>query len=435
MVCTLRNAAAPSVRQGRWAAQPPACGAWLGTSAIPGQKFGPDVLNQILGQQRRLLDALRPDAGIPPATGRDLTGDLITLITLIAMSWPVVGRDLIPPALHADVDDHVRHARQDVELRRGSPSRHSIFRPLRRPPADPCTCAALLLAADQLLGRGPRDLRDAITPMLGRLSDREPGALYLLRSNATCSVALQAALRPQRGGFYAVTRTHTWPTTPGRYQFAPRHVPPFLPLPFYMRHFSDLDGISAKLLRRAACFKLFELAAGSNWIDAAEFFEIPIATARSTLAFVRRWTTPNLAIFEKAVESIVMELDTGAVLVDYHARRQALTGWSIPAADWQALVSGLIATPRPGRRAVYDDRKRRIASVMTWAQVTQGEHLFAPLVIAEKRDDGRSDLCRAVTAILHRSNPKNAELRAALAAYAHRLCLAIDTSAVPEAVS
>jgi len=197
---------------------------------------------------------------------------------------------------------------------------------------------------------------------------------------------------------------------------------------FYTHHLADLHGISAKLLRRAACFKLFELAAGSTWIDAAEFFQIPITTARSTLAFVRRWTTPNLAIFEKAVASIAGELETSTVLVDYHARRQALTGWSIPAADWQGLVASLTATPRPGRPAVYDDRKQRIASVITWAQVTQGEHLFAPLVMAEKRDHGRSDLRRAVTAILHRSNPKNADLRAALAAYAHLLCLTIDNS-------
>lgn len=48
--------------------------------------------------------------------------------------------------------------------------------------------------------------------------------------------------------------------------------------------------------------------------------------------------------------------------------------------------------------------------------------------MAEKRDHGRSDLRRAVTAILHRSNPKNADLRAALAAYAHQLCLTIDNS-------
>jgi hypothetical protein len=416
---------------GRWAAQPPACGAWLGTPTIQGQKITPDVLNQILGQQRRLLDALRPDSGTPQATARDLSGDLITLITLITMAWPIVGRDLVPPTLHSRVDDHVSRARRAVEQRRRGPSRSGIFRPLRHPPTGPATCAALLFAADQLLSHGARDLRDAITPMLGHLSDREPGALYMLRSGTACSVTLQAALRTQRGGFYAVTRTRTRPATPDRHLFAPQHVPQFLPLHLYMHHLAGLHGISAKLLRRAACFKLFELAAGSTWIDAAEFFQIPITTARSTLAFVRRWTTPNLAIFEKAVDSIASELETSADPVDYYARRQALAGWSIPAADWHVLVSSLTATPRPGRPAFYDDRKQRIASVMTWAQVTQGEHLFAPLVLAEKRDHGRSDLRCAVTAILHRSNPRNAALRAALAAYAHRLCLTIDNSQLP----
>lgn len=417
---------------GRWAAQPPACGAWLSTPAIQGQEIGPGVLLQILGQQCRLLDALRPGSGIPQPTARDLTGDLITLLTLITMSWPVVGGDLIPPALYVGVDDHVSRARQAVEQRRRSPSHNGIFRPLRHPPADPSTCAALLLGADKLLRRGPRDLRDAITPMLGRLSDREPDALYLLRNRAACSSTLQAALRAQRGGFYAVTRAHIRPATPSRRQLVPRHIPQYLPLHLYEHHLAGMHGISAKLLRRAACFKLFELAVGSTWIDAAEFFQVPLTTARSTLAFVRRWTTPNLAVFEDAVDFIAAEFESSADPVDYQARRRAMAEWSIPEADWQTLLCSLTARPAPGRPAVYDDRKRRIASVMAWAQVTQGEHLFAPLVMAEKHDHGRSDLRRAVTAILHRNCPKNTAFRAALTAYVQRLCLAVDSQPLPE---
>jgi hypothetical protein len=166
-------------------------------------------------------------------------------------------------------------------------------------------------------------------------------------------------------------------------------------------------------------------------MDAAEFFQIPITTARSTLAFVRRWTTPNLAAFEDAVDSIARELETSAALIDYQARRRSLATWSIPTPDWEALVSALTAKSRPGRPTVYDDRKQRIASVMVWAQITQGEHLFAPSVIAEKQRHGTSDLRVAVTAILYRSSPKNADLRAALAAYAHRLCLTINNSRLP----
>jgi hypothetical protein len=106
-----------------------------------------------------------------------------------------------------------------------------------------------------------------------------------------------------------------------------------------------------------------------------------------------------------------------------------------PTPDWQTLVSALTAKSRPGRPTVYDDRKQRIASVMVWAQITQGEHLFAPLVIAEKQRYGTSDLRAAVTAILYRSSPKNADLRAALAAYTHRLCLTIDNSRLPGPVA
>jgi hypothetical protein len=315
---------------GRWAPQPPACGARLDTPAVQAQKIRPDVLKQVLGQQRRLQDALRPDGGTPQATARDLTGDLITLINLIKMSWPIVGEALIPAALRNDVDNHIQRARQAVEQRRGSPSRNGILRPLRQPPADPSTCAGLMLAVDKLLGLGPRELRDAIAPMLDYLGHGEPRALYLLRSRAACSAALRAALTTHRGGFYLVTRTHACPAAPGRPQLAPRHIPQFLPLHLYDRHLRDLRGISAKLLRRAACFKLFELTGGGTWIDAAGFFQIPITTARSTLAFIRRWTTPNLVIFEDAVESIAQHLETGVALIDYQARRRALASWSIP---------------------------------------------------------------------------------------------------------
>jgi hypothetical protein len=418
---------------GRWAAQPPACGAWLDKPAAQGQKISREVLSQILGQQRRLLNVLRPNAGIPPATARDLTGDLITLIALLQMSWPVVGRDLVPADLRTCVDDHVQRARQAVEQRRRSPSRNGILRPLRQPPADPSACAVLLLAADKFLSCGSRDLREAITPLLGYLSDHEPAALYLLRSRAACSAVLRAALSTHRGGFYLVSRTHARPASPGRHQLAPCHIPQFLPRQLYDRHLGDIRGISAKLLRRAACFKLFELTGGGTWMDAAGFFQIPITTARSTLAFVRRWTTPNLAIFEDAVEAIAWELETSTTLVDYQARRRALTSWSIPAPDWDALVFALTANGRPGRPIVYDARKQRIASVLVWAQITQGEHLFAPLVMAEKQQQGTSDLRAAVTAILCRTTPTNADLRTAVTTYAQQLSLILDNPGKPGA--
>lgn len=88
-------------------------------------------------------------------------------------------------------------------------------------------------------------------------------------------------------------------------------------------------------------------------------------------------------------------------------------------------MSALTAKSRPGRPVVYDDRKRRIASVMVWAQITQGEHLFAPLVIAEKQQHGTSDLRAAVTAILCRTAPKNANFRVALTTYTQGLALTL----------
>jgi hypothetical protein len=268
--------------------------------------------------------------------------------------------------------------------------------------------------------------------MLDHLQHLDASASYHLRSSAACSTALRIALRTQHGGFYTVSRTHAPPATSGRHPFAPRHIPQFLPIQLYERHLAGLDGISSKLLRRAACFKLFELADGGTWMDAAGFFQIPVTTARSTLACARRWTRPNLNTFENAVQYIAQDLEARAVLIDFQARRQALARWSIPEADWQTLASDLTTATRPGRPATYDDHKRRVASVIVWAQLTQTEHLFAPLVVAEKDQHGRSGLRAAVTAIVCRSTPRNADLRAALTAYEERLALAIDSPAIPE---
>jgi TniQ len=414
---------------GRWAAQPPACRARLDTPTVPDPAITADVLGRILGQQRRLLDALHPYSDLPDAAARDLTSDLIALGTLITMSWPAA-EHLVPAALRTGVDRHVEHARQHVEHRRHGPSRNGVLRPMRQPPADPSACAGLLLAADDLRGRDLRDLRDAIAPMLRQLREREPRALYILQSRTDCSSALRAALRTQRGGFYAVGRTHARPAPSGQRQFAPRHIPAFLPLPFYKRHLAGLHGISAKLLRRAASFKLFEIADGGTWMDAADFFQIPLTTARSTLGLIRRWTTPNLTSFETAVECIARELESSTSLVDYQAHRTAMANWSIPVSHWHTLTRDLVVGTRRGRPASYDDHKRLVASVIVWAHVTEGEYLFAPLVMAEK-EVGGSDLRTAVTAIVCRRTPRNVGLTVALTTYAQRLCVITGGSADP----
>ncbi|WP_405144385.1 TniQ family protein [Sphaerisporangium sp. NBC_01403] len=425
-----RNTVRPA---GRWALQPPACGARLDTQLEPDRGIDDVTLVQILDQQQRMLDALLPGGAVPTAHARDLLGDLITLTTLIKMSWPTIGDGLVPARLHTYVNEHVEKARTAVHERRLNQTRNELFQPLRQPPSDPITCAGFLLAADQLIGQAPRGLREAIAPMLDRLSSREPRALYLMQSRAACSPRLRAALTTQRGGFHAVTRTRARPAASGHHRFEARHVPQFLPQHLSDRYLAGVEGISHKLLRRAASFKLIELAGGGTWIDAAETFQIPITTARSTLAHVRRWSTQNLATFADAIDSIAEELDSsvGSGAIDYQARRRILRDWSIPAEDWQRLLTELTVTIKLGRPTELGDRKRRVASVLVWTQITQGEHLFAPLVMAEKYEHGGSGLRSAVNTTLRRSAPRNADLRIALTAYAERLIQHIDELGSP----
>jgi len=89
--------------------------------------------------------------------------------------------------------------------------------------------------------------------------------------------------------------------------------------------------------------------------------------------------------------------------------------------------------PVPGpHQPELGDRKRQIASVYVWAQVTSGEHYFAPRPI----EAGQPELIRRTWAArrgatwhqLARSDPLNhyAHLRALLTEHAQQLAAGID---------
>jgi hypothetical protein len=412
----------PGRQAGRLA---PACGARLDQPIPPEPGLSPGLLTRILTQQRELLSALLT-SGSPAAqaAARDLTGDLITLAALIKLAWPVTGEQVVPGELRGAVEEHVdRTRRTALHMRGGSPARTALWL-MQRPPGDPATCAGLLLAAADLRGLGPGGLLEAITPMTAHLTGHARFDLRVLRARAACSATVHTALSVRRGGFYAARTKPARPETAHSRRLAPCHVPQFLPADLCARHLAHLRGISPKLLRRAASFKLFELAGGGTWIDAAGFFGTPLTNACSTLVYVRRWAKQYLGVFENAVESVATELEGSPVLIDYHARRRELAGWTIPLSDWDALAAARMDAQarRGGARATYDDRMRRASSVVVWADVTQGEHIFAPMIMAQKREHGRSDLCSVVTGVVLR----NQGLRSALRNYAEHLAAAIE---------
>jgi len=87
---------------------------------------------------------------------------------------------------------------------------------------------------------------------------------------------------------------------------------------------------------------------------------------------------PDPLAFEAALQALAAELDEPSTpRISYQQRRRALETWPIGEDTWKHLVSRLPPVPGP-QRPDLGDRKRQIASIYAWVQVTSGEHRFAP---------------------------------------------------------
>jgi hypothetical protein len=80
-----------------------------------------------------------------------------------------------------------------------------------------------------------------------------------------------------------------------------------------------------------------------------------------------------------AVDRLSDHLNNVGDLIDYGARRDALTTWTIPLNEWGRLNAGLREShlPRgsrqPGKPFVdWGDSKRILASIWIWVRIPQG---------------------------------------------------------------
>lgn len=138
--------------------------------------------------------------------------------------------------------------------------------------------------------------------------------------------------------------------------------------------------------RRTAVLRLVQMVAGGSLGEAAAFLGIATALAAfqgriySGAGHVHSGARqqPDPLGFETALTATACELDDPATpLVNYQHRRRALENWSIDKGTWTALAGRLPPVPGP-QRPELGDRKRQLASVYVWVQVTSGEHYFAP---------------------------------------------------------
>lgn len=183
-----------------------------------------------------------------------------------------------------------------------------------------------------------------------------------------------------------------------------------------------------------------QMAAGGSLGEAAAF--LGIATTRTAWqgriysgaghVHSEARKQPGPLSFEASLSAMARELGSPATpLVNYQQRRQALQNWCIDEDTWTALAGRLPHVPGP--QPEVGDRKRQIASAYVWAQVTAGEHYFAPRPIEAAQTPEVQEAWKARWAtiwhLMHRSRPgpHYASLRSELDVIAASLARTIDT--------
>lgn len=403
--------------------------------------------------QKFLLDLLAPDGPEKikvlghEATPAHYFNDLRSACHLLRTSWPNSRHLLDDPELIASLEaglvDSAGNISQSRFVRTISDTPQLAARPH----------AALLMTADRLL-RSPDP--DAFAGHLRLLTnaDCRPSKVgwtrAFLDNRPDCSEGFLRAVS-------SVVHTYSWgnlarnlkePVRATR--FRPEHIPQFLEEHWYQRYFSHMEGIAIVHLRRTVALRLCQAASGGAIQKAADrmslFLGDPAITARiaDSPKRVHRWARnrPNPLEFEAAIRDLAAELDARDNLIDYERRRKSLTEWCIGPQPWQEIKTR-IAVPggghAPGGGFAKDltDRKRNIASVILWALVTQGEHVFAPTPICDQQDPQTQKKWRmSVDAVWARmrhrtTRPTDAQLITALNEYAAYLIPIIDRGETP----
>jgi hypothetical protein len=331
-----------------------------------------------------------------PAPPASYFSDLRALALLACSTWPAA-RHLSPGEDAASaIDQHIDSLREQAAARHaGSPRDASRTRTdFTFPPADAAAGGGLAHIADRILAGNRDDARGQLLLLLpfGTLNaGQSRWGLSMTRMAIPCSEGLQAACAPvlrtftktggPQGRRAAVLR-------PGRWGL--ENIPAFLPQDWHARHFMPIAGVSDRFIRRTAALRLVQMIAGGSLSDAAQL--LGIASAGNALpgygiyagashvhSGARKQYGP--LSFENALEALTRELDNPATpLVGYQARRQALGTWCIDEDTWTTITARLPPPPAPGS-PTSGNRKRQLASIYAWVQVTSGEHLFAPRLI------------------------------------------------------
>ncbi|MFE2722755.1 TniQ family protein [Kitasatospora sp. NPDC059327] len=407
----------------------PVCGADL-TSAAPGMGAIPDTdLGVLLDLQSRLWTRLASPTAAEPL----FFPDLIAASQLITISWPAAVDELSLPQLQVDaLDEHIHAVRRRTADRPHGDNGRIVIGP---PPAA-AACASLLAFSERLITHpDPAGARDAVQTLARRAVERDRTRFAGIVRRGQISLPLARALAVQRGGFHATAGVGTSaalrvPTRTCR--FTAQEIPQLLPAATYERHLAPFttrltvaSRNNARLVRRAATLKLAEMTGGGTLADGARLLGIPRGHALSGLQQLRLRTAGEHAWqqFLLGLDTIAAELDDQEDRIDYQRRRTTLEDWIIPPAHWAYLADGL-----PGLDATPG--LRTCASVLVWTQVTEGEHLFSPLVRDRgwgRQLPGGPDLVHELTYLTGARRGDKARLLTRLAAYTQQTAAWCDS--------
>ncbi|MFE0577165.1 hypothetical protein [Streptomyces sp. NPDC058874] len=386
--------------------------------------------------QRLMLGRSDDDAG-QPTPDPYFFPDLIVAAHLIRLSWPDGARYASSTSMADLIDRHVT----STVARRRTPEPDGRTPIAWDAPEDPAECAAVLVAADSLLRHEERDdagMTDHVRPLAASAFSRHPASIgaSLRRMDVSSSMARSLLCHDQ--GFYrAGGHRHARQSLPSREsRFRIENVPALLPQEWLSAHFGDLLSLWVHLtdwkvrhLRRVSALKLAEMSGGGTWPDCAKALGIPWNAAQQSLKVIRQELNSRdlWPDFERCVESVASQLDWRTDRVHYRRRRELLSSWQVPTDDWAELCRGLEQF-----RQGTTSPTRNTATVLIWAQVTQGDHLHSP-VLGTLRDSGCSTQ-RLVASINQLRTPANCkggkrELLHRLETYSDLLSAACDRQA------
>ncbi|MGW1052629.1 TniQ family protein [Streptomyces sp. NPDC001118] len=336
--------------------------------------------------------------------GSKLFEDLITIAQLIKLSWPKsLELAPMPTAMSSALDLHMEGIHRKL-TEKGSANLNGGE--LTGPPRQAISCAALLLQAERLRSVDtPSELHLAMQELADGAFRQHNRRFLALIENSTLSAPLARALAPQRQGFLtrrtrrAADRLRV-PTFDG--QFTTAQVPQLIPLEWYYRHLQDFteqltvpSRNNMTFVRRAASLKLVQMVSGHTVSECSRILEMSASVVNSTLAQLRQ-RCPDRAWgqFQEAVEAIARELEREPVRIDFARRRQYLANWEISDGIWLDLTRNLSLL-------AGEPRHRKAGSVFVWSRVTEGDHLFCPLVrtggTGARRADARTVLRQTYT--------------------------------------